>query len=150
MVGDDDQSIYRFRGADSSIMMGFTDDFREKSPKKIMMSTNYRSAGKIVEMADSCIKFNRVRFEKKFISERGRSGENGSVEYKSGIKPQVQITDIVQRIREAHEKGVPYKDMAILFRINRQAAMPVQALSEQRRPLRPLWLRTGREAARSG
>lgn len=134
VVGDDDQSIYRFRGADSSIMMGFTDDFREKSPKKIMMSTNYRSAGKIVEMADSCIKFNRVRFEKKFISERGRNGENGSVEYKSGIKPQVQITDIVQRIRKAHEKGVPYKDMAILFRINRQAAMPVQALSAEKIP----------------
>ena len=130
VVGDDDQSIYGFRGAESSIMLGFEEDFAGKAPKKIMMSTNYRSAQTIVDYADACIQFNRKRFRKEFISERGKSGEIGTVEYKKVTKQKTQFDDIINVIKDAHEKGVPYKEMAILFRKNSQASSAVQALSE--------------------
>ena len=82
VVGDDDQSIYRFRGADNSIMMQFEEDFRDRGVQKILMNTNYRSASKIVDMADACIRHNTVRFDKEFISERGREGLTGKAEYR--------------------------------------------------------------------
>ena len=77
VVGDDDQSIYRFRGADNHIMMQFEEDFRDRGARKILMNTNYRSGSKIVDMADVCIRNNKVRFEKEFIAERGREGTEG-------------------------------------------------------------------------
>lgn len=128
-VGDDDQAIYGFRGAKASIMFEFMDHFADKNPKMIVMSTNYRSAQKIVDVSDACIRFNRKRFKKDFISERGKNGETGIVEYKKGLKQQAQFNDIVEKIQKAHEKGVPYKEMAILFRKNSQAVAPIQTLS---------------------
>ena len=130
VVGDDDQSIYRFRGARSSIMMNFMDDFREKSPKMFMMSTNYRSGQSIVDAADACISYNKVRFKKDFISERGKCGFNGLVKYRARMRSKDdEFCDILKIIQEKHREGVPYNEMAILFRINRQALIPVQKLS---------------------
>ncbi len=132
VVGDDDQSIYRFRGADSSIMLEFKDDFPEA--KVIFMSTNYRSAQRIVDTASSCIRYNRKRFQKDFVSWRGAAGEHGFVE----IHPTDSVADeaetLVKRIKELHDKGLAYEDMAVLFRLNRQAAIPVQAMSEAEIP----------------
>ena len=131
VVGDDDQSIYRFRGADNSIMMQFEEDFRDKGARKILMNTNYRSASKIVDMADACIKRNTMRFEKEFISERGREGIDGRAVYRSYRTKAAEINAIVSAVRKKNEEGVPYSEMAILFRTNRQAALPVQALSAE-------------------
>lgn len=128
VVGDDDQSIYRFRGADSSIMIAFPTDFPDA--KKIFMSTNYRSAQKIVDMADMCIRRNKIRFEKDFISKRGEEGAAGSVSYKTYQKKSHEMDALVLKIKELHEKGIDYKDMAVLVRTNRLAAGPVTALSE--------------------
>lgn len=129
VVGDDDQSIYRFRGADSSIMLGFMEEMKDKNPQMIMMSTNYRCVQKIVDIADSCIRFNRVRFDKEFVSERGKNGEDGFVEYKKNLTAQAQMQAVVDGIRLAHDAGIPYKEMAILFRTNKQAEAPVQTLA---------------------
>lgn len=135
VVGDDDQSIYRFRGARSSIMMNFMDDFRGKEPKMFMMSTNYRSGQKIVDTADACISYNKVRFEKAFISDRGKDGFDGTVKYMNKMKSKDdELHEVLKTIMEKHREGVPYEEMAILFRINRQALLPVQKLSSFRIP----------------
>ena len=131
VVGDDDQSIYRFRGADNRIMMQFEEDFRDRGVQKILMNTNYRSASKIVDMADACIKRNTVRFDKEFISERGREGMTGRAEHRQYRTKAAEMSDIISVIREKNREGVPYTEMAILFRTNRQAAVPVQALSAE-------------------
>ena len=131
VVGDDDQAIYRFRGSDSGIMMRFADDFREHGVKMVMMSTNYRCAGNIVEMADACIGFNKKRFKKEFICERGKSGEKGSAFYKITKTGNSQMQDVVSTIRRLHDAGTRYRDMAILFRNNKQAVLPVQVLSAE-------------------
>ncbi len=129
VVGDDDQSIYRFRGADNSIMMHFEDDFKEKGVQKVLMSINYRSAQKIVDMADSCIRHNRTRFPKEFISERGREGVKGEADYRTYAKLETEMDAMLTRIRQKHEEGVAYKDMAVLCRTNKQAEMPIHSLS---------------------
>ena len=100
VVGDDDQSIYRFRGADNHIMMQFEEDFRDRGVRKVLMNTNYRSAPEIVDMADVCIRNNRVRFEKEFISERGREGAKGTAEYKAYRTKAAEMEDIISVIRK--------------------------------------------------
>lgn len=132
VVGDDDQSIYRFRGADSRIMLSFTNDFPEA--KKIVMSTNYRSAQKIVDLSGLLVKHNRVRFKKDFLSFRGQSGEKGTAVYKVYPSRSVEMDQLVKFIEDRHAQGVPYKDMAVLVRTNQQAAPPLQALSDAQIP----------------
>lgn len=130
VVGDDDQSIYRFRGADNSIMMGFEEDFREYGVRKIMMGTNYRSAQKVVDMGESCIVHNRKRFEKKFISDRGRDGEKGTAVYRAFRNPSAEMEHFISVIRKKHDAGIPYDDMAILCRTNRMAETPARMLAD--------------------
>ena len=62
IVGDDDQSIYRFRGAKPEIMLNFTKDYPNAG--KIILDTNYRSGAEIVKQAGNLISFNEKRFEK--------------------------------------------------------------------------------------
>lgn len=132
VVGDDDQSIYRFRGAESKIMLGFGKDFPEA--KTIMMSTNYRSAQKIVDIADSCIRFNKERFPKEFLSQRGAEGVQGFVKYTVANTKAEQIDRVTDVIKKRHEEGIAYNEMAILVRTNKQASLPAQTLSEMKIP----------------
>ena len=132
VVGDDDQSIYRFRGADSSIMLNFGKDFPEA--KIIMMSTNYRSAQRIVDMADECIKFNRDRFEKQFISFRGQNGMGGYAAYMNVKSKKDEMDKVLELIKKKAGEGVPYREMAILVRTNKQASLPAQTLSDANIP----------------
>ena len=134
VVGDDDQSIYRFRGADNSIMMHFEEDFKEKGVQKILMSINYRSAQKIVDMADACIKHNLTRFSKDFISERGRDGVTGEADYRTYSSWDAEMKGVVSKIRQRHADGVAYKDMAILCRTNKQADLPIHILTSENIP----------------
>ena len=132
VVGDDDQCIYSFRGANSSIMMNFDKDF--KNATSIYMSTNYRSAQNIVNIAETLITQNIKRFPKDFISERGKNGERGHIQYNSYQSRGAEMHDLVGRIKLMHQRGIAFKDMAVLVRNNRQADGPVQALSEARIP----------------
>ena len=133
VVGDDDQSIYRFRGANPSIMRNFEKDF--KNAVRINMSTNYRSTKNIVRIANTCIKRNNDRFEKDFISFRGKEkGEKGEVVYSFQKTKADEIERLVQKIEERHKDGVDYKDMAVLFRTNKQANLIVEALEHKEIP----------------
>lgn len=69
IVGDDDQSIYRFRGARPEIMLGFEKDYPEA--KKVILNTNYRCSEEIVESAEHLISHNTKRFPKNMQAARG-------------------------------------------------------------------------------
>lgn len=128
VVGDDDQSIYAFRGARPEIMLSFQKDF--PNAKAIRMGTNYRSAAKVVELSDRLIGHNRIRFKKNFISQRGSDGTEGTYTATRFPGKKEEMDYIVKEINRLHEQGIPYKEMAILFRTNQQAQWPARALSE--------------------
>ena len=132
VVGDDDQSIYRFRGARPEIMLSFRDDFPDA--KVINMSTNYRSAKNIVIQADALIRENTARYEKDFLSFRGLSGAMGSVKICPKSNRKDEMKDIINDIEEQHMQGMPYSSIAILFRTNVQSELPMQMLSEKKIP----------------
>lgn len=132
VVGDDDQSLYSWRGADPTIMMTFKRDFEDAI--EIDMSTNYRSAQKIIDFADTLIKRNSVRFNKDFISFRGQKGIRGDVVFLEGKGKLDEISLVVENIKRLHSEGFNYKDMAILFRTNKQAEVPAEQLSRNEIP----------------
>lgn len=133
VVGDDDQSIYRFRGARPEIMFNFRKDFPES--KIIYMSTNYRSAQNIVDVADILIRDNKNRFDKKFISFRGENNkEEGEFHYFTYKDKQKEMENLVSLIKDAKAHGVEYKEMAVLFRTNKQAQMPMLSLQNAKIP----------------
>ncbi len=132
VVGDDDQSVYMFRGARPEIMLEFPEDFADVA--QISMSTNYRSGQAIVDMASRLIAMNRRRYPKEFISERGQHGETGIAVYRKFKTHMKQMDFVIKTARQRHEAGVPYHEMAIIFRTNRQAGLPVESLSRLSMP----------------
>lgn len=116
MVGDDDQSIYRFRGARPEIMLSFSKDFPEG--KQILLNVNYRSGKQIVEMAGRLISNNTTRYEKNITS--AGKGEKQAVFFQSYEDSKAQNEAVLEKIRQLHEQGVAYRDIAVLFRTNLQ------------------------------
>ena len=115
IVGDDDQSIYRFRGAKPEIMLQFEQVYPKT--KKVFLDVNYRSTGCIVETAALVIKQNKHRFPKQIRTTNER-GEEVSIQEFKDVKQQNE--KIISMIREYQKKGVPLSEIAILFRTNTQ------------------------------
>lgn len=115
VVGDDDQSIYRFRGAKPEIMLGFKETFPDCT--ELFMDVNYRSRPEIVRAAKNVISYNEVRFQKDIKPSRE---EGGKVKRLSFDTKDDEYQAIADRIKLVHKSGVAYEDMAILFRINDQ------------------------------
>lgn len=129
IVGDDDQSIYRFRGARPEIMLNFEKDYPET--KKIILDTNYRSTPEIVAAAGKLIRNNKKRFEKQIRAER----ENGS---KPVILPfdnvYKECNYILEEIEQLIAKGLTYQDMAVLYRTNTDPRTLLEKLMEHNIP----------------
>ena len=129
IVGDDDQSIYRFRGARPEIMLNFEKDYPEA--KKIILDTNYRSTPEIVAAAGKLIRNNKKRFEKQIRAER----ENGS---KPVILPfdnvYKECNYILEEIEQLIAKGLTYQDMAVLYRTNTNPRTLLEKLMEHNIP----------------
>lgn len=115
VVGDDDQSIYRFRGAKPEIMLHFEKDF--KNTQRVLLDTNYRCSEKIVKAASKVIKNNQTRFSKQ-ITAYQKGGNPVSVMTFAGLKEQNR--HVAEGIVKLHEEGVPYDEIAVLFRTNSQ------------------------------
>lgn len=113
VAGDDDQSIYGFRGADPNIMLDFMHDFPDA--QKINISTNYRSYPDIILQASNLIANNKNRFAKEFLA--GRTG-TAEIFYESekNIKEEIE-----QLIRDIKRNSYAPKDIAVLYRNNSQA-----------------------------
>lgn len=113
VVGDDDQSIYRFRGARPEIMLGFPKDYPDAV--NILLDVNYRSLPSVVETAGRLIAHNDHRFPKKIHADR--QGEL-SVEVHSYQNLLEENDDVIRRAAGYHCQGVPYEQIALLYRTN--------------------------------
>ncbi len=128
-VGDDDQSIYGFRGARPDIMLGFTDEF--KGAEIITLGINYRCPDIITQASSRLIKKNKKRFDKVLTSDKRNSGEI-IVEFPKDVKNENEM--IVSRIKEAHVSGVPYEEIAVLYRTNLNPRRLIYKLREYNIP----------------
>ena len=132
IVGDDDQSIYRFRGARPEIMLGFTKDYPKA--KTILLDINYRCTQEIVEGALRVIKNNRERYEKQLKAFHS-GGE--PVEVKMFNTMGEEYETLIREVYQSHKKGrLPLKDMAVLYRTNTGARLLVAKLMEYNIPFR--------------
>ena len=129
IVGDDDQSIYRFRGARPEIMLGFEKDYPEA--KKVILNTNYRCSEEIVESAEHLISHNTKRFPKNMQAARG---SKVPITFRNLKDAGEECTDILKGIRFYYKKGISLEDMAVIFRTNTQPRLLVGRLMEYNIP----------------
>lgn len=116
VVGDGDQSIYRFRGADVSIFLSFEQDYPEA--RVIKLEQNYRSTKRILHAANEVIKYNKSRKEKQLWTE---NEEGQKIHYYHGQNEHDEAYYVTETIREAVDRGRQYKDFAVLYRTNAQS-----------------------------
>lgn len=123
IVGDDDQSIYGFRGADSGIFRYFQKCF----PKcqVIMLEKNYRSLPGILKCAQRVIVHNRERFPKKLQAHREGKAE---IQIWNGTGDREQVAAVLKQIEKSVEAGREYRDIAVLYRVKKEAATLVNRL----------------------
>lgn len=127
VVGDDDQAIYGFRGADSSLMFRFREDY--PGAEQILLGMNYRSTANIVRNSLKVIGHNEKRFEKDLRAER----DNGTCLHVQEVRdPNEEAQYILDEIEKRTEAGVKPEDIAVLFRIHTDARPVVEALLERR------------------
>lgn len=129
VVGDDDQSIYRFRGAKPEIMLHFFDDF--PTGKRCLLDTNYRSQENIVKSSLNLIKYNKERYKKQFKASLPAAGE---VEYGVFKTQREQNMRIVRDIYDRIECGGKYEEFAVLFRTNTQPRVLMEQFMEYNIP----------------
>ena len=129
IVGDDDQSIYQFRGAKPEIMLGFQNDYPEA--KKIVLDVNYRSTKSIVNAAGRVIVHNQKRYPKQIIT----TNEQGIPVHIQEVKHPIEESKyVVKQIQEAQKNGVSAKDIAVLFRTNMEARTLIETCMEYNVP----------------
>lgn len=113
VVGDEDQSIYSWRGAEIRNILDFPKDF--KGAKVFKLEQNYRSTTSILKAANNVIKNNSNRNEKTLWSEINK---DDSIEYYEAYNDRDEATRVARAIDTLHRKGAPYSEMAILVRAN--------------------------------
>ena len=131
IVGDDDQSVYGFRGARPEIMKRFLKDFPES--KQIVLGENHRSDRNIILASASVISGNKNRFPKKFIPVKK---DNGLVKGVLTKNENDEISDIVEQIRKHQKNGIEYNKQAVLYRTNNQPRKLVYQLNKYNIPYR--------------
>ena len=129
IVGDDDQSIYHFRGARPEIMLNFTRDYPDA--ETVALDVNYRCSGQILSAAMRVIGENKKHFSKK-LSTPNQNGE--AVQIREFQNPREEYLAVVSELRERMEKGERLEDTAILLRTNQEAEGLVGALMERQVP----------------
>ena len=113
VVGDDDQSIYGWRGANIRNILEFADNF--KVCKTVKLETNYRSTEPILKAANTLIEHNSTRLGKRLISHKG---EGPDVKLLHSLDESMEAKAIAHQIKELLEKGCNPDEIAVLYRIN--------------------------------
>ncbi len=115
VVGDDDQSIYAFRGANPRIMMNFENDYQ--GTEKVVLDVNYRSGREIVSAASKLIAHNNNRIRKTIVSARGNVSDVKILEFEdTRSEYEYLVRDIEQSVRSGSREN----DIAVLHRNNMQ------------------------------
>lgn len=131
IVGDDDQSIYRFRGARPEIMLGFERDY--KNAKRILLDVNYRCTAEIAGPSLRLIENNEKRF-KKNIRTAGARGKNIITRvWQDSFEENNRIAGEIKQYLEA---GYQYSDIAVLYRTNSGPRLLMEKLMEYNLPFR--------------
>ena len=126
VVGDEDQSIYGFRGSFSSVMLRFIDDYPDA--RHLYLTKNFRCSNSICEMSLRLIRHNRERFDKSIVAASDDETEVKTLSYPTTMH---ELREAAKKIRRLHVLGkVPYEQMAVLARTGREADMMIQALRE--------------------
>ena len=113
VVGDPDQTIYTWRGADVNIIVNFDKDFEDT--KTIILNQNYRSTNNILSGANSVIKNNKARVDKELYSQ---NGDGSKIIHKTCQSELYEANYVVNQIVKLHSDGYNYKDIAVLYRSN--------------------------------
>lgn len=116
-VGDDAQSIYSWRGADMRLILGFPNKYPGSAVHTI--ETNYRSVPEILDLSNAAIRANIGRFEKNLRPCREPRGEKPALVPLP--EPVTQAAFVAQRIQELQQEGVPFAEMAVLYRAHFQS-----------------------------
>jgi DNA helicase II / ATP-dependent DNA helicase PcrA len=116
VVGDDDQSIYGWRGAEVQHILNFRNDWPDA--KVVRLEANYRSTASILEVANRLIAFNKVRHDKVLRAARSGGRAPRILQFKNDVEEAKGITQEIQRIVD--RATFQFKDIAILFRTNEQ------------------------------
>ncbi|MDD3403183.1 MAG: ATP-dependent helicase [Hespellia sp.] len=125
VVGDDDQSIYAFRGAKPEIMFAFKKDYPQA--KELILNINYRSTANITKNALRVIGRNQVRFSKDITAKK----EVGKTVHVQEVKDSVEESEyVLEKIQECISRGTEPEEIAILFRTAMCAGVMVETLLE--------------------
>lgn len=126
MVGDDDQSIYRFRGSKPEIMLHVPKDYPDL--KKIQLDVNYRCHPEIIKSSLNLIGHNKERFAKKIISGKQNVVTEKVIHFQMFIDQRKEVEFVLKRIEEQLKAGYQLSDIAILFRTNTQPRFLMEQL----------------------
>ena len=129
IVGDDDQSIYHFRGARPEIMLNFTKDY--PGAEKVVLDVNYRCSKRILASAMKVIGGNKTRFQKE-LSTPNPEGEPVRIcEY---ANPREEYLSVTAELRKRMEQGENLENTAVLLRTNQEAEGLIAAFMERQIP----------------
>lgn len=129
IVGDDDQSIYHFRGARPEIMLNFTRDY--PGAETVLLDVNYRCSGNILKIAMNVINCNKKRFRKKLTTP---NDVGMPVTCKVFDNPREEAVCVAAALKKRLEKGEKLENTAILLRTNQEAESLITALMEYQIP----------------
>lgn len=130
-VGDNDQAIYGFRGANYKNILNFERDYPES--KTILLEENYRSTKTILDAANCVIRNNKNRKEKNLWSKKG-NGEK--IEYYKANDEKAEARYVVNEIKKLANKGISYDEIAVLYRTNAQSRNLEEAFLQENMPYR--------------
>ena len=128
-VGDDDQSIYRFRGSRPEIMLQFAKDYPDG--QTLTLNQNYRSTKNILKGAQDVIRENKIRYGKELATDNPLGEE---IDIKVFETPQDQSLYLLKKIQDYHNDGCDFNEMAILSRTNIGNRLSVNTLMEYQIP----------------
>lgn len=116
VVGDECQSIYSWRGANFKNILNFEKDY--ENAKVILLEQNYRSTKRIIEAANSVIKYNKEKKDKHLWT---NNGEGTKIKYMRCYDEKDEVLNIINQIKHFKSEGIPYKEMVVLYRTNAQS-----------------------------
>ena len=131
VVGDNDQAIYAFRGANYKNILNFEKDYPDS--KIILLEENYRSTKTILNAANSVIKHNRLRKDKNLWS---NNDEGNKIKYIKTDDEKAEGDYVVKEIKELSKNNVSYDDIAILYRTNAQSRTIEESMLKANIPYR--------------
>lgn len=129
IVGDDDQSIYHFRGARPELMLNFTKDYPQA--QQVLLDVNYRCSGRILEASQHMIACNRHRFSKKITTP---NPQGNPVQILQLENPRQEAMFLLKELQAWEEKGGDLKKTAVLFRTRQEAGYVAEVLMEYQVP----------------